>query len=151
MSNFKYWMFGIGFSIYSLIVLAPASAQSSISDQRIECIKKFNAFYYSYQGGNLSSSAALAKAEQTCATQFNQNTERTQGFDRNDRWHENLGGSPEAISDCMRKLMYERKLVCTRVDGCSMIPQEGFAGWQTQNVRTGISEYAVVQACRNAR
>lgn len=61
-----------------------------------------------------------------------------------------VGGSPEAIATCMRRLMYERKLVCTR-DRCSSIPSEGFGGWQTQNVRTEISEDAAVQACQNAR
>jgi hypothetical protein len=61
-----------------------------------------------------------------------------------------VGGSPEAIASCMRRLMYERKLVCTR-DRCSSIPSEGFGGWQTQNVRTEISEDAAVQACQNAR
>lgn len=64
-----------------------------------------------------------------------------------------IGGSPQAIADCMKKLMYERKLVCTRTGfpGCSNFPSEGFGGWQTQNVRTSISETAVVQACQNAR
>jgi hypothetical protein len=60
------------------------------------------------------------------------------------------GGSPEAIASCMRRLMYERKLFCTR-SRCSSIPSEGFGGWQTQNVRTEISEAAAVQACQNAR
>jgi hypothetical protein len=61
-----------------------------------------------------------------------------------------VGGSPEAIASCMRRLMYERKLVCTR-NRCSSIPSEGFGGWQTQDVRTEISEDAAVQACQNAR
>lgn len=64
-----------------------------------------------------------------------------------------VGGSPEAIASCMRRLMYERKLVCTRTGfpKCSSIPSEGFGGWQTQNVRTETSEDAAVQACQNAR
>ena len=52
----------------------------------------------------------------------------------------------------MKKLMYERELVCTRTQfSCSAFPQECFAGWQTQDVRTDISESAAVQACKNAR
>jgi hypothetical protein len=64
-----------------------------------------------------------------------------------------VGGSPEAITTCMRRLMYERKLVCTRTGfpRCSSMPSEGFGGWQTQDVRTEISEAAAVQACQNAR
>ena len=64
-----------------------------------------------------------------------------------------IGGSPQAIVDCMKRLMYERKLVCTCTGfpGCSSFPSEGFGGWQTQNVRTSISETAAVQACQNAR
>jgi hypothetical protein len=63
------------------------------------------------------------------------------------------GGSPEAIASCMKKLMYERKLVCTRdsINACSAYPQDGWAGWQAQDVRTDISESAAVQACKNAR
>ena len=62
-------------------------------------------------------------------------------------------GSPQAIADCMRKLMYERRFVCTRSAPlvCFNPPEEGFGGWQTQNVRTDISETAAVQACQNAR
>lgn len=64
--------------------------------------------------------------------------------------NQSIGGSPEGISKCMQKLLYERKLVCTR-DSCSRIPREGFAGWQSQNVRTDLSESAAAQACQNAR
>ncbi len=57
--------------------------------------------------------------------------------------------SPEAVAKCMRRLLYTRKLVCTRTDfpRCSSIPSEGFAGWQTQDVRTDISEDAAAKAC----
>lgn len=61
-----------------------------------------------------------------------------------------IGGSPQAISACMRKLLYEQRLVCTR-DRCSSIPSEGFGGWQTQPVRTEFSESAAAQACQGAR
>lgn len=62
-----------------------------------------------------------------------------------------IGGSPGAIADCMKNLMYEQRLVCTR-NYCSQLRQEaGYGGWQLQTVRTGISEAAAVQACRNAR
>ncbi len=54
--------------------------------------------------------------------------------------------SPQEVSTCMNKLMYERKLVCTR-NRCSHFPSEGFGGWETQNVRTDISEQAAIQAC----
>ena len=56
---------------------------------------------------------------------------------------------PGAVANCMRQLLYTRKLVCTRTvfPGCSSIPQEGFAGWQTQDVRTDVSEDAAAQAC----
>jgi hypothetical protein len=56
---------------------------------------------------------------------------------------------PEAVVNCMRQLLYTRKLVCTRTGfpRCSSIPQEGFAGWQTQDVRTDVSEDAATQAC----
>ncbi len=57
--------------------------------------------------------------------------------------------SPQATANCMHKLLYTRKLVCTRqgFPGCSSIPQEGFAGWQTQDVRTDISEDSAARAC----
>jgi hypothetical protein len=57
--------------------------------------------------------------------------------------------SPEAVAKCMRQLLYTRKLVCTRTGfpSCSSIPSEGFAGWQTQDVRTEISEDAAAKAC----
>lgn len=63
------------------------------------------------------------------------------------------GGSPKAITDCMKRLMYERKLVCTRsgFPRCSHFPDEGFGGWQTQDVRTDVSEQTAVQACGNAQ
>jgi hypothetical protein len=59
-------------------------------------------------------------------------------------------GSPQGISDCMKRLMYQRKLVCTR-QRCSHFPSEGFGGWEMQDVRTEVSEAAAVQACQNAR
>lgn len=62
-----------------------------------------------------------------------------------------IGGSPQAITNCMKNLMYEQRLVCTR-SYCSQLRREdGYGGWQMQTVRTGISESAVVQACQNAR
>ncbi|WP_169267848.1 MULTISPECIES: hypothetical protein [Brasilonema] len=50
-------------------------------------------------------------------------------------------------------MMYERKLVCTRsgFPRCSHFPDEGFGGWQMQDVRTDVSEQTAVQACRNAQ
>jgi hypothetical protein len=64
--------------------------------------------------------------------------------------NQTIGGSPEGIPKCMQALLYERRLVCTR-DSCSRIPDEGFGGWEYQNVRTDISESAAAQACQNAR
>jgi len=62
-----------------------------------------------------------------------------------------IGGSPQAITACLKNLMYEQRLVCTR-SYCSQLNQEdGYGGWQLQTVRTGISEAAAVQACQNAR
>lgn len=62
-----------------------------------------------------------------------------------------IGGSPQAITSCMKNLMYEQQLVCTR-SYCSQLRREaGYGGWQLQTVRTGISETAAVQACQNAR
>jgi len=66
------------------------------------------------------------------------------------------GGSPQAIADCMKKLMYERRPVCTR-SYCAQLrspaenANDNFGGWQWQIVRTEISETAAVQACQNAR
>ncbi|MDX2255878.1 MAG: hypothetical protein NW214_10205 [Pseudanabaenaceae cyanobacterium bins.39] len=129
------------------------SAQTSRTDQGIECIKKYRDFYYSREGGDLSSRDALAKAERTCAEQNDRPRRyRDQDDDRRDSKNDDSSGSPEAIASCMKKLMYERKLVCTRTEfSCSAFPREGFAGWQTQDVRTDISESAAVRACRNAR
>ncbi|MCY7367967.1 MAG: hypothetical protein LH474_07425 [Chamaesiphon sp.] len=62
-----------------------------------------------------------------------------------------VGGSPQAIQQCMNSLLYTRQLVCTRESGCSRIPQEGFGGWQYDNVRTKTSDTAAAQACQNAR
>lgn len=62
-----------------------------------------------------------------------------------------MGGSPQAISNCMKNLMYEQRLVCTR-SYCSQLRREdGYGGWQRQTVRTETSEAAAVQACQNAR
>jgi hypothetical protein len=62
-----------------------------------------------------------------------------------------IGGSPQAIASCMKNLMYEQRLVCTR-SRCSQLNREdGWGGWQLQTVRTEISEAAAVQACQNAR
>jgi hypothetical protein len=66
------------------------------------------------------------------------------------------GGNPQAIADCMKKLMYERKPVCTRSRCFSLNTPENnanqnFGGWEWQTVRTSISESAAVQACQNAR
>ena len=66
------------------------------------------------------------------------------------------GGNPQAIADCMKKLMYERKPVCTR-SGCFSLStpednaNQNFGGWEWQTVRTSIGESAAVQACQNAR
>lgn len=66
------------------------------------------------------------------------------------------GGSPQAISQCMRNLLYERRPVCTR-SYCAQLgsPAENannnFGGWQWQTVRTETSESAAAQACQNAR
>ncbi|MBD1848207.1 hypothetical protein H6F89_33620 [Cyanobacteria bacterium FACHB-63] len=60
-------------------------------------------------------------------------------------------GNGRAISTCMKNLMYEQRLVCTR-SYCSQLSREdGWGGWQLQTVRTEISEAAAVQACQNAR
>jgi hypothetical protein len=62
-----------------------------------------------------------------------------------------IGGSPQAIGNCMKNLMYEQQLVCTR-SYCSQLNREdGWGGWQLQTVRTQTSEVAAVQACQNAR
>ncbi|MFW9259661.1 hypothetical protein [Nostoc sp. CALU 546] len=156
---FRYlFSFGIVVSNLYAIEGLPASAQSSASE-RIECIKLFAKHYYSYEGGNLNRTDALAKAEQTCAEQSPKNNAQptpimiipTNGIPANNI--PNAGGSPKAITDCMKRLMYERKLVCTRsgFPGCSHFPSEGFAGWQMQDVRTELSEAIAVQACQNAR
>lgn len=139
-------------SLYAIQVL-PASAQSS-ADEQIECIKKFRNYYYSREGGNLMADNALAKAEQTCTQESKKNNQQpvpvllipTNNIP-------SFGGSPQAITDCMKRLMYERKLVCTRsgFPGCSHFPTEGFGGWEMQDVRTELSDATVVQACQNAR
>lgn len=59
-----------------------------------------------------------------------------------------VGGSPEAIAQCMKKILYVEKKICTdawgRADGsCSFS--------RTEQVRTGVSESAAAQACQNAR
>ncbi len=62
-----------------------------------------------------------------------------------------IGGSPQAIGNCMKNLMYEQQLVCTR-SYCSQVSREdGWGGWQLQTVRTQTSEVAAVQVCQNAR
>lgn len=53
----------------STIEILSASAQSSRIDEGIECIRKYRDFYYSREGGDLSSAEALAKAEHTCSEQ----------------------------------------------------------------------------------
>ncbi|MEE3719762.1 hypothetical protein V2H45_23755 [Tumidithrix elongata RA019] len=60
---------GIVVSNLSIGEVLPSSAQSSRIDEGIECIKKYRDFYYSREGGDLSSKDALAKAERTCAEQ----------------------------------------------------------------------------------
>jgi len=67
------------------------------------------------------------------------------------------GGSPQAISECMDRLMYQTKPVCTRDGSCARLrsPEEnansGFGGWQWQTVRTDMGESTAAQACQNAR
>jgi hypothetical protein len=66
-------------------------------------------------------------------------------------------GDPQAIADCVKKLLYERKPVCTRDGYCARLgsPEENannnFGGWQWQTVRTSMSESAAAQACQGAR
>lgn len=66
------------------------------------------------------------------------------------------GGNPQAVANCVKKLMYERKAVCTRGGSCARLnsPEENannnFGGWQWQTVRTSISESAAAQACQGA-
>ena len=66
------------------------------------------------------------------------------------------GGDPQAIADCMKKLMYDRRPVCTR-GSCARLgspadnANRGFGGWQWQTVRTDISEEGAAQTCQNAR
>ena len=145
--------FGIVLSNLTLTEIFAVSAQPSNPDRGIECIKKYSAFYYSPEGGDLSRAAALAKAEKTCAEQSKQPTPRND--EPREPRNDNSGGSPEAIASCMKKLMYERKPVCTRSD-CARLssPEEnansGFGGWQWQTVRTSTSENAAVRVCRNA-
>ena len=145
--------FGIVLSNLTLTEIFAVSAQSSDPDRGIECIKKYSAFYYSREGGNLSTADALAKAEKTCAEQTKQPTPS------NDEprvpSNDNSGGSPEAIASCMKKLMYERKPVCTESSCFSLrSPEENanrsFGGWQWQTVRTSTSENSAVRVCRNA-
>jgi hypothetical protein len=62
-----------------------------------------------------------------------------------------MGGSPQAIAQCVKTLMYEQRLVCTRSYCSSSRQQAGYGGWELQTVRTGISEAGAVQACQNAR
>ncbi len=145
----------VSLAMSPLVAIAPGFAQSTASD-RIDCIKKFRDFYYSSEGGLLNSRDALAKAEQTCAEEIRRNAGPSNPglmINPNLGWPNQPGGSPAAIAACMKKLMYERKLVCTRTGfpSCSSIPSEGFAGWEMQDVRTEISETAAVQACQNAR
>jgi hypothetical protein len=67
------------------------------------------------------------------------------------------GGDPQAVADCVKKLLYERKPVCTRDGLCARLgsPEENannnFGGWQWQTVRTSISESSAAQACQGAR
>jgi len=148
--------FGVVVSNLYAIKVLPASAQSFASE-RIECIKKF-VEYYKGEGGYLTTTNAHVKAEQICAEESNKNNGQavpiplipTNGIPSNNI--PSPGGSPQAITDCMKRLMYERKLVCTRSSfTCSYFPSEGFAGWEMQDVRTEISDAVAVQACQNAR
>lgn len=65
-------------------------------------------------------------------------------------------GDPQAISDCIQRLLYERRPVCTR-SGCAQLssPAENadrnFGGWQWQTVRTDVRESTAAEACQNAR
>ncbi|XZN91248.1 MAG: hypothetical protein ACM65M_27280 [Microcoleus sp.] len=63
-------------------------------------------------------------------------------------WTNPVGGSPQAIQQCMENLLYRTEV------------QKPFSGWicvgndvncKTVRVRTEISEAAAVQACQNAR
>lgn len=145
----------VSLALSQLLAIAPSFAQSTASD-RIDCIKKFREFYRTYEGGYLPGKDALTKAEQTCAEESRRNAGSSNSgpmINPSLGWPNQPGGSPAAIATCMKKLMYERKLVCTRTGfpSCSSIPHEGFAGWEMQDVRTEISETAAVQACQNAR
>ncbi|MDX2240271.1 MAG: hypothetical protein NW224_06285 [Leptolyngbyaceae cyanobacterium bins.302] len=131
------------------LAIAPSFAQSTASD-RIDCIKKFRAFYRSAEGGYLSSQDALAKAEQICAEESRRNPGTTPNPVpvTNPGWSGQSGGSPAAIAQCMDKLMYRTEV------------QKPFPGWicvqndvncSTVRVRTEISEATAIQACQNAR
>lgn len=64
---------------------------------------------------------------------------------------------PEAVSQCMNDLLYEKKRVCYFMGN----PQQAYANvhcqygngeWRVeQGARTAISEYSAAQACQNAR
>ena len=96
---------GIVVSSLSTIEIFSASAQSSRIDERIECIRKYRDFYYSREGGDLSSTDALAKAERTCTEQNERPRRyRDQDDDRRDSRNDDSSGSPEAIASCMKKL-----------------------------------------------
>jgi hypothetical protein len=76
---------------------------------------------------------------------------------RRESYRDSPSGDPQAIADCMKKLLYENRPVCTREGSCARLSSpaenanQGFGGWQWQTVRTEISEDGAARACRNAR
>jgi hypothetical protein len=96
-------------------------------------------------------------ANDYCQQAFN-NAPNGNSFPNNDFEQQRpaMGGDPNAIATCMKKLMYDRQPVCT-TGSCARLgsPEENannsFGGWQWQTVRTNISEDGAARACRNAR
>jgi len=135
-------------SLYAIQVL-PASAQSSASE-RIDCIKKFKEYYYSFEGGHLSASNALAKAEQTCAEESNNKLNVQQQppfiFIPNPSVQQ---FSPEKFAQCVNQQMYKQKEVCIdpwgRMDETCFF--RGTGGKKTVSEPTGITLEQASSTC----
>ncbi|MCY7367024.1 MAG: hypothetical protein LH474_02605, partial [Chamaesiphon sp.] len=133
--------------LYTIKVL-PVSAQSS-TDQRIECITKFSKYYYSREGGDLSRTAALAKAEQTCAEESNKTNnsgvqQQPTIFVVPDR-----EGSNGRFTRCVNRQMYTQKEVCIdpwgRTDDTCFY--RGTGGKKTVTETTGITLEQASSTC----
>ncbi|MEH2348593.1 MAG: hypothetical protein V7K55_11390 [Nostoc sp.] len=109
--------FGIVVSNLYAIKVLPASAQSST--ERLECIKKFAEYYYSRQGGDLSRSDALAKAEQICVQESNRDNRQPNNWGVQQQPTifvvPNPGvqqRSPQQFAECVNRQMYTQKELC---------------------------------------